>query len=685
MKRLLIPHLARLTAALSISAAAVGTTFSVLYLVRTADYRPLVSHQALVPVLTVIYAGLGVLVASRHPRNPIGWVFAVVGLLTGLNALGVGVQHYGSTAMPGGTFPGIALAMWANSWIWIPQVVLPITVVFLLFPNGHLLTPRWSVVAWPLALGLAALVAGVMFHPGPVPSMDIEGSNPYGIPGTTGVMDGLIQLGSLGVGVGVLGSVASFLVRFRRSVGIERAQMKWLAYALGLMVLGFVLQAIILALWPDAPAAQEFSIAMTSLVVLGVAGASSMAILRHRLYDIDIIINRTLAYVALTGAVVVIYVVVVGGLGVVFQARGNLIIALFATGIVAVLFQPMRDRLQRSVNRLLYGERDDPYKVLDQLGHRLEGAIAPEAVPPAIAETVAQAMKLPFIAIALRDRDGYRVVASYGLPQGEVLELPLAYQGAVNGKLICGTRSPSDPFTPAERELLEAIARQAGVAAHAVRLTADLRRSREQLVIAREEERRRLRRDLHDGLGPTLAAISLKLDAARNLLTADPVAAEALLAGLKQQMQETITDIRRLVYGLRPPALDELGLVSAIREQAAQYSTDRLRVTVEAPDRLPPLPAAVEVAAYRIVQEALTNVVRHARARTCRVVITVEETFVVEIKDDGIGVPGGHRTGIGIASMRERVAELGGTFTVGGHPSGGTRVLARLPLTGTTA
>jgi signal transduction histidine kinase len=242
-------------------------------------------------------------------------------------------------------------------------------------------------------------------------------------------------------------------------------------------------------------------------------------------------------------------------------------------------------------------------------------------------------------------------------------------------------RVSSEPFSPADWRLLEGIARQAGVAAYSVCLAADLQRSRGRLVTAREEERRRLQRDLHDGLGPGLAGLALKLDAVRNLLTHDPTAASTLLLELKAQVQSTIVDIRHLVYDLRPITLDHLGLISAIREYAASYnSLNQLCISIESPEHLPPLPAAVEVVAYRIAQEALTNVARHAHARTCTVHFRLDDMLCLEIRDDGMGLPAGCQAGVGMNSMRERAAELGGTCVVESLPAGGTHVLARLPL-----
>jgi signal transduction histidine kinase len=301
-------------------------------------------------------------------------------------------------------------------------------------------------------------------------------------------------------------------------------------------------------------------------------------------------------------------------------------------------------------------------------------------VLPNIAEAVAQTLKLPYVALALKQGNRLEIAAAYGMAAGEPMRLPLVYQAETVGQLLVAPRAPGEAFTPAERRLLDDIALQAGVAAHAVRLTADLQRSRERLVTAREEERRRLRRDLHDGLGPQLASLTLTLAAARELLRHDIDAADKLLQELSIHTQAAIADIRRVVYDLRPPALDDLGLVLALREQATNYSQAGLQISIAAPEHLPPLPAAVEVAAYRIVQEALTNVVRHAQARSCAVCLTLGDALDMEIKDDGAGLPPHSRAGVGLTSMRERTAELGGTCRIESVPGAGTCIRASLPL-----
>jgi signal transduction histidine kinase len=480
--------------------------------------------------------------------------------------------------------------------------------------------------------------------------------------------------------VGIFGALAALVVRFRRSRGIEREQVKWLAYGSSLAILFLMLLSAWAALRPSDPAAYELNIGGVWITLTVIVITAGIAILRHRLYDIDAIINRTLVYGALSTGVIGLYILLVGTLGALFQSSGNLFVALLATGVAALLVQPLRARLQRAVNRLMYGERDDPYTVLSRLSQQLKTTLAPTAVLPTITQVVAQTLKLPYVALALTDGNRLEIAAAYGQPAGDPMQLPLVYQAETVGQLLVAPRAPGEAFTPAERRLLEDIALQAGVAAHAVRLTADLQRSRERLITAREEERRRLRRDLHDGLGPQLASLTLTLAAARELLRHDVDAADKLLRELSSHTQAAIADIRRVVYDLRPPALDDLGLVLALSEQAAHYRQAGLQITIDAPDHLPPLPAAAEVAAYRIVQEALTNVVRHAQAQTCVVRLTLGDALIVEIRDDGVGLPPGGRAGVGLTSMRERTAELGGTCQIESRPGRGTCIHARLPL-----
>ncbi len=537
----------------------------------------------------------------------------------------------------------------------------------LVWPQPHPLVVRrpWLIplaYGGALALGGSALLATKLGSPTALTWM-----------GTWEPIGGLVEL--LAGGLAIVALVTSYRLSPTGSLG--RVQIRWVLFGLGLaFALGLLLGA--LPEWLTGRPLLDRN--LLALVGLPMPLSVAIAVLRYRLFDIDLIINRTLVYGTLTLTIAGIYVAVVSGAGALLKTGDNVLVSLLATALVAILFQPVRERLQRAANRLLYGERDEPYRVLSRLGQRLESTNTPTTILPAIVDTVAQALKLPYVAIALQQRETLAVAAAAGHPgAGDLVSVPLVFQTETVGQLVVSPRAPGEAFTAADRRLLADIAHQAGGAAYAVRLTADLQRSRESLVTAREEERRRLRRDLHDGLGPRLAGLILRIETARNLLAHEPLA-DPLLTDLQEQTEAAIAEIRRLVYALRPPALDQLGLVAALREQATACSANGLRVVVDAPEQLPPLPAAVEVAAYRIALEALTNVVRHAQAHTCTIRLTLDRALQLEITDDGRGFPMEARAGVGLTSMQERAAELGGTWQIDRLSGCGPRVCVRLPV-----
>jgi two-component system, NarL family, sensor kinase len=461
-----------------------------------------------------------------------------------------------------------------------------------------------------------------------------------------------------------------------------RQQIRWVVLA-ALIAGGAGLALYLLPPLVGLPAVHANVIgAIVSIFPLGIA----IAVLRHGLFDIDRLLSHALVYAGLSAAVAAVYVAVVVGVGRLVGPAPSVGLSLLATAVVAVAFHPLRERLQRGVDRRLVGERGEPVRLLGRLGERLEATAEPERVLPALVEVVAEALKLPYVAVALDADGGETIAAEYGRPLPPAVALPLVADGVVVGRLLAARCALGGDLSAADRELLASVARQAGSAVRALRLTRDLERSRRALVTLREEERRRLRRDLHDGLGPTLAAMALKVDAARNLLHRSPAQADALLASVGTSVHDSVGEIRRLVHGLRPPALDELGLVGAVREQADLLAAHGVPVRVVAPDAVPGLSAAVEVAALRIVQEALTNVVRHADAKHCTVTVVASgPELVVVVRDDGRGIAADARYGVGLSSMRERASELGGHVRVVPEPAGGTRVEARLPLGGGSA
>jgi two-component system NarL family sensor kinase len=677
-------RLARSITLVSVALVAIGLAMSILALIADENHLGPFPHQFFTPLLTIAYGVVGALVAARQPRNPIGWMFCATGFLSALNMLSAGYSLYDQHVM---AIPGGAFARWLTIWVWLPNVLLPFTFLLLLFPDGRLLAARWRPIAWAASLGTAVITIGVALYPGPLETLGQTEANPFGISGGAGFLNALMVVATPFLLVGIFGSIVSVVIRFRHAVGIERAQLKWLAFAGVTVVAGNVLGGIPYMIWPDDPLAMEVSIIATDITIVGIVVATGIAILRYRLWDIDIVINRTLAYGSLTALIVGMYVLIVGSMGALFQTGSSLPVSFLATGIVALSFQPLRQHLQHDVNRLMFGERDDPYAVLGRLSARLETVVAAQVVLPTVVETVAEALKLPYAAIALKEGEQFIIAAEHvrssaweRTPDGDTDILPLVHQSEMIGQLLLAPRAPGEPFSPTDRQLLETIARQVGIAAHNVRLTQDLQRSRERLVTTREEERRRLRRDLHDGLGPALAAVSFKLDASANLVGYDPERARTLIVELKAQIQTLLADIRRIAYNLRPPALDQLGLVGALQEHITSNQAQGLHITLEAPETLPPLAAAVEVAAYRIALEAIHNVNRHAHAQHCWVRLSLCDNLCLEISDDGRGIPDHVHPGVGMVSMRERTEELGGTCVFKNRPGQGACTLVQLPL-----
>jgi len=617
---------------------------------------------------------VGLLLTLRRPGHPLGWLLSANGLLLALSAL---TSAYNSAAIDDGA-PYPAALPWTALWeesSW-PLLFAGLTAVVFVFPDGRLPSPRWRPLALAAAGSVTGLVVTHLLSAAPFEGRYAAIEPPVAVLPAT-VAGVLIAVFLAGVLAGLVGAAWAARARLRRARGPERTQLLWLAYA----ALGLPL-TLLLCLVGLALGSQALLDASLVITLVAVPVAIGIAVLRHGLLDIELVLNRTLVYGALTLTVVAVYAGIVAGLHALIGSEG--LAGLVAAGLVAVGIQPLRLRLQKAVDRFVYGDRSDPYQALTRLSERLQSTLVPAQVVEVIVESVAEALRLPYAAIEFDRATAIEIAAAHGTPgRAATTRLPLTYQGETIAQLAI-QMPPGREVAPADRRLLEELGRTAGVAVHAVRLTADLQRSRERLVTAREEERRRLRRDLHDGLGPMLAGSVLQIDAAQRRVADDPHAAKALLDDLRKQTQASIADLRQLVDELRPPALDELGLVAALREQATRLG----RVSdaavpwgvVEAPSRMPPLPAAVEVAAYRIVTEAMTNVARHAAARHCHVRLSLNGHLLLEVEDDGDGLPPVSLPGVGLRSMRERAAELGGSCSVHARAGGGTVVRAQLPV-----
>ena len=658
-----------------------------------------VSHtpytQTGLPALIILVSLVGVwmvtgaLIISRHPQHPVGWLLCVGLFFSALDMFSAGYAAY-DTYVFSSSLPGVDLAL---IWLKLDSLgsygLVAFTLIVLLFPDGKFLSPGWRKLAWTAIVALLILLLLQAVEPGPVDPYTLPTRpNPLGVDASLwGFLKPLMWITFSILLLCYGAAFISLIIRLRNSSGDVRQQIKWLTFPVGLVGIFFLLFTIGIVV-RASEVIQGAILAFGQFAVAGIVIAIAFAIFKYHLYDIDIIINRTLVYGALTVSVVLIYILIVGGLGTFFQAQDNLVIALLATGMVAVLFQPLREWLQRRVNKLIYGERDDPIEALSRLGKQMELALSSDQVLPMLVKTIAQTLKLPFVGITLKGKKDI----SFGQETGNPVAFPFIFQGETTGVLFASPRGSGESFTLAETRLLQNLARQAGAAVRNAQLTADLQRSRQTLVTAREEERHRLRRDLHDGIGPTMAGLTLKLDAAKDLVSSglesekkeELEEAVQLLGELKIQTQETVQSIRHIVHTLRPPSLDVLGLVPALQAHFGQVGTPRSldiqMTTIPHSTDFPYLSAAVEVAVYRIVLEAVTNVINHAQAGLCEVSLILEKgNLKMEIKDDGIGLPKTYNQGIGLDSMRERAEELGGHLELFSSPQG-TRVCAEIPV-----
>jgi signal transduction histidine kinase len=621
---------------------------------------------------SLAFAWMGAVLLARRPGHPMGPLLCLIGLTDALCQLPFAYARYTVVHAPG-SLPFGTAALWATTWVFAPATSLIGLVLPLVFPEGRLLSPRWRPALWAALAFIPLSVAGYAFIPQSMGSLFRNLPDPYTFPRYDilfEIMQGLAVACGLAAAIA---AAASVTLRWRRADRTRRQQLKWFLAVLPVMAASIIATVV-------APGPVSLAVGLLAGTLLPLA--IGVAVLRYKLYEIDILLNRAVLYGLLTAGVAAVYLAVVTLASLLFGVQGRgLAVQVVATALAAAALFPLRDRVQRRVNRLFYGDRGAPYEALARLGRRVEVASDTETALNSVVKTIADSLRLPYAALELRLGDGWSPAAAYGEAPSQVVAFPLTSQRETVGRLLVGTRSRGEQLGPDDERLLADLARQAGPATHAVALRRALDASRAGLVTAQEEERRRLRRDLHDGLGPTLAGLTLGLDTARARSAGQPELQE-LLGKLKAETQRAVTDVRRIVYGLRPPALDEFGLVGSLREEVGrlQYEAPALTVTLDAPgDGLADLPAAVEVACYRIVTEALTNVTRHAHASRCSVRIRLGHDLDVDVRDDGTGLPEGWRAGVGIASMRERVTELGGELVIEPSLPHGTRINARLP------
>jgi signal transduction histidine kinase len=636
------------------------------------------------------FTSVGALLVWKRPANPIGWLLCGTGVSYAAATVALLVLLHFPRARP-----------WANWTGWLFLVGLGFVVfVLLLFPTGRLPSRRWRPVAWLAGAGLAGWVAGNTFA-SPILTADPPTPNPIGVGGLAGHVMRILAGGSgLVVAATGVAAVGSLFFRYRRARAVEREQLKWLVYAAGLIV------AVELASQPagkflSPTAATDLQNLTGSAAVALVPIAIGIAIFRYHLYDIDVVINKTLVYGSLAIFITGVYVAIVVGIGSLAQrgARPSLVLSIAATAVVAVAFQPVRERVQRLANRLVYGRRATPYEVLADFAGRMAGAYAAEDLLPRMARILAEGTGAARADVWLKDGDTFHDDAVWPpdlltkpparATQADVpaypadRALPVRYGGEVLGALSVSKR-PGESLTPTEDRLLADLAAQvglvlknAGLREQLLARLEEIRASRRRLVAAQDSERRRIERNIHDGAQQQLVALAIKLTLAEGLIGSDPDGERELLAEMHGDAVSAVEELRDLARGIYPPLLASEGLAAALAVQARRAPVP---VSVSA-DGVGRYPQDVEAAVYFCVLEALQNIAKYAGASQAVIRLAApgsELTF--EVTDDGAGFdPGSKAYGTGLQGMADRLHAHGGSLAVRSAPGAGTTVAGRLP------
>jgi signal transduction histidine kinase len=649
------------------------------------------------------FAAMGALVASRQHNNAVGWIFLAAGLSW---ALGATAQQYAirTAFVAPGSLPGAVVAAWLGSWAFLP--VLPLLGIFLplLFPHGTLPSKRWRIFAF--VIGVVA-VAAIVVDAYPPTNLTIDSGGELqnatllasGQNGQVANIAGFLQLI---LAAAALVAIVGMILRYRRATAEVRHQLKWFLFSGAILV-----AAVITTTFASTSTGSSFSAAFFVVAALGLPVATGVAILKYRLYDIDVVISRTLVYASLAALITAIYVGIAVGIGSLVGSGGkpNLGLSILATGIVAVGFQPVRERLQRIANRLVYGKRATPYEVLSEFSGRVAESYASEAVLPRMARVLCEGTSADLAEVWLRSGAWLRRAAAFpdsadsdaavefhgsaspSMPHADRTVF-VGHQGDVLGALTV-TKRRGESLTPIEMKLMDDLAHQAGLVLKNVGLSADLqarlddlRVSRQRLVAAQDSERRRIERNLHDGAQQHLVAIKVKLALVEMLAARDKDKAATKLAELKHDADEALETLRDLARGIYPPLLADQGLGAALRSQAAK-ATVPVHVDCDGVGRYT---QETEAALYFCTLEALQNIQKYAAASRVEVRLSADgRDLSIEIVDDGCGFDTQHASrGAGLTNMEDRLDALGGTLLVESAPGAGTTLRATVPIAALT-
>jgi signal transduction histidine kinase len=648
-------------------------------------------HRVNVPLaivaagVSLIWISVGALIAARRRGNAVGWLFCGVGAGLAVSGFGQAYTIYGILVHP--SAPGVAPTALMGEYGLFS--VTPLALLFLLFPDGKSPGPRWRWVGWAILSGAGVALAGSLTKPETLNNFRDYGiayRNPLGIQALAHVVPYVITGGTLSAIAGSLAAVVALRYRYRHSTGDVRQQIRWLAYVGAVGLILFVVWAVFGVILTTAEGGWfDYLLAAVALTIaVGVPAAVTVSIFKYRLYDIDVVINKTLVYGALAGFITVIYVAIVVGIGAAIGqgSKPNLGLSILATAVVAVAFQPVRERVQKVANRVVYGQRATPYEVLSEFSHRMAGTYAADDVLPRMARILAEGTAAKEARVWLRVSGELHPAAAWPDGDGSApdpdrsdLLVPVKHQGEELGALSIA-KPAGERLTPAEEKLTRDLASQAGLVLRNVKLIEDLKASRVRLVQAQDQERRRIERNIHDGAQQQLVAIGVKLGLARRLRE-QPDKMEDVLSQLQAETNQALQDLRDLARGIYPPLLADQGLAAALLAQARKSA---IPVDVEAIG-IGRYPQEAEAAVYFCVLEALQNVAKYANATTATVALATTDghlSFVVT--DDGAGFdPSETSYGTGLQGMADRLAALGGSLDVRSSPGRGAVVAGRVP------
>ena len=638
------------------------------------------------PIFLLAFATVGALIAARQPGNPIGWVFIGTGLSWAVLGAADAYAAYSLATGREASFAARA-ADWMNIWFYGPGIFLPVTLLLLLFPDGRVPSPRWRSVLWIAILSNLGVLLGNAFDPA-TDTVDARflAANPFGVDALEGVFPVLVPVAFFGAIGSLIAAPFAMGLRLRRSSGDERRQLQWLAYA-GLLVVLAIAGVIVVGSitgWESGSAAEEIGqlVVISSLSLLPIT--AGIAILKYRLYDIDVVINKTVVYGLLAAIVTAIYVAIVVGIGTLVGSGGSAFLSAVAAAVVALLFQPLRRRAQHLANRIVYGTRATPYEVLSVFSERLADTYSVDDVLPRVARVLGEGVGAERVTILLGAGDRAVPVARW--PDGEEpavrgeRSFEVRHQGDTLGEIRIAMPA-NEAIDPSRERLAADVAAQAGLVLRNTALLTDLRESRRRIVTAQDERARKLERNIHDGAQQQLVAVAVKLGLVERTIARDAAAAERMVAEAKSDTNDALENLRDLARGIYPPILADQGLAAALRSQARKAP---MPVEVE-PDGVGRYPEETEAAVYFSCLEALQNVAKYADAGHATVRLSQANGLLTfEVSDDGRGFdPGAAERGSGLQGIADRLAALGGTLTVRSAPGEGTTIAGSLRVEAT--